>query len=236
MGTIVKKIQELEYDELLTLGVIENNVDLTDVFKSEIRMPFNMLYKFQKEGNLNKETKEILFEIFEKLILTKQDLINQYLKLGGMEPTPTSVVEPEPIEEIEGFEDFGNIHDELEDNQVTIEKVEAVKAVTTKKATKPKKVKEVVEEAPSVEVVIPRRYGKKNVLRDIENQGGVATLAQKASLSLNKVKNLYVSLDKRIIKEIHLKDGSISEEDCKKIISAVTTLERLTKDILTKTK
>ena len=57
MGTIVGKLKELEYNELITLAVIENYEDLSDIFKSEIKMPFSILYKLQKEGKLNDATK-----------------------------------------------------------------------------------------------------------------------------------------------------------------------------------
>ena len=39
----VEKIAELEYNELITLGVIEQNEDLKQIFNEEINIPFTIL-------------------------------------------------------------------------------------------------------------------------------------------------------------------------------------------------
>jgi len=97
---------------------------------------------------------------------------------------------------------------------------------------------EVVEEQKPVkekkEKELPRRYGCERVLADIKAQDGKATSAQLASLSVNKIKNYYVSLDRRLIKKMLTGDKTLTDVDCRKIISAVTTFERLIEEIIKK--
>jgi hypothetical protein len=97
---------------------------------------------------------------------------------------------------------------------------------------------EVVEEPKpkkdKKEKTLPRRYGCEKVLADIEAQDGKATSAQLASLSVNKIKNYYVSLDRRLIKKMLTGDKTLTDVDCRKIISAVTTFERLIEEIIKK--
>lgn len=246
MGTIVEKIQDLEYNELLTLGVVEKNQDLTDILRSEINMPFNLLYKFQKTGELNTETKDLLVLIFEKLILTKQDLINQYLRLGGMEPTQSKVIE-EPLEEIEGFEEIpshieghGAYYDQLEDNNnLSVKEVEKLVGPEVVKAVaeiiKPKK----VEKTKTLsEKEIPRRYGKQQILTDIEKQGFKATSLQRAMLSLNDLKNIYANISAKCIKDYFSEEDlkQLTEEDLRNISATITLLDRKLNSIVKKKK
>jgi hypothetical protein len=199
MGTIVGKLKELEYNELITLAVIENYEDLTDIFKSDIKMPFSILYKLQKEGKLNDTTKEILVDIFEKVILTKHEFIDKYLQfLNGFDTeTPVEVVVEIPSVEIE----------------VPIVEVEIETPIKDKVSEKK-------------ESLVPRRYGKEKITKDIEAQGGIASPVQRAMLKVNDLKNIYVNLSTRGIKDMIGGTDSLSDEDCRKIVSAITTFER----------
>jgi hypothetical protein len=80
---------------------------------------------------------------------------------------------------------------------------------------------------------VPRRYGKENVERDITIQGGVATPLQRAMLSTNNLKNLYVNMSNKLIRE-YFGDAVLTDEDYRKIQSVVTTVERQFKEILKK--
>lgn len=215
MATIVEKIQDLAYDELLTLGVIEQNADLTEVFKTEVNTPFSMLYKLQKEDKLTPDMKSWLNIMFEKLILTKQSFINQYIRLGGLdEPTVESVV---PQELIMLNNDVLPI---IEESNV------AIKGVKTPKE-KPQSVVKKDRE-------IPRRYGKTEILKSVEKQGFKATPIQRAGLKLNDLKNLNVSLMNKFIKDTFLADQILTEEQYVQIGSAITMFERKIVTILKK--
>lgn len=217
MATVVDKIQDLEYNELLTLGVIEQNDDLLEIFKSEVKMPINLLYKLQKEGTLNNETKKVLNEFFEKLILTKQSFINQYLKLAGLEP---SDVKQAVAEEIKLREDVLPIADPLP-TKVVETVVETVKE-------QPRKVKVVKEKD------LPRRYGKQQIEKDIVAQGHKANPKQRAGLKLNNLKNLNVVLINKFIKDYHNEAQVLTDEDYLKIEASITMFERSLDVILKK--
>ena len=217
MATVVDKIQDLEYNELLTLGVIEQYDDLLEIFKSEVKMPINLLYKLQKEGTLNNETKKVLNEFFEKLILTKQSFINQYLKLAGLEP---SDVKQAVAEEIKLREDVLPIADPLP-TKVVETVVETVKE-------QPRKVKVVKEKD------LPRRYGKQQIEKDIVAQGHKANPKQRAGLKLNNLKNLNVVLINKFIKDYHNEAQVLTDEDYLKIEASITMFERSLDVILKK--
>lgn len=215
MATEVAKLKEIDYNTTITLGVIEQDVDLKEIFTDEIRLPFNILYKLSEEGRLNDRTKEILTNIFEKLILTKKELIDKYLRLAN-----TSGVHIDNIKELE----IEVEEDEEIDEEEGI--VEPVVETPKKKAVKKEKTgKE-----------LPRRYGKEKITQDITKQGGTATPVQRAMLKVNDLKNIYVNLSARGIKDMLGDAGLLSDEDCRKIVSVITIAERQLEDILKRKK
>lgn len=202
MGAVMNKIQDLEYNELITLGVIERNADLTDIFRDAIKMPFPILIRLQKENQLNDETKNLLLDIFNKIIVTKREFVDIYQRLASGE----AMVKAEPAPVVEAVEPI-------------VAEVQPVK-VTKKKVT---------------EKTLPRRYGRLKVLKDIEQQGGVATPAQRASLESNDVKNIYVAMDARLIEQM-LTGSGLDDNDCRQFTAAVTTFKRLVMPIINKSK
>ena len=209
MAKTIEKLAELEYNELVTLGMMEQCGDLKEIFTDEIKVPFTILYSLQKEGKLNDETKQLLVELFENLILTSKDLIGKYQRLMQSPPTPQT----EPVEVAEVVEEV-----------IEVEEVAVVEAP----------IKEVIKDKVSVkkESVIPRRYGKEKITKDIEAQGGKSTPVQRAMLKVNDLKNIYVNLSTRGIKDMIANTDSLSDEDCRKIVSAITTFERQMADIV----
>lgn len=192
----IDKIEELAYDKLATLKMVEEVEDLNEIFTEDIKMPFSILYRLLSEDKLNQRTEELLFSIFDNIILTKSDLINKYKQLIGME-VPDEVVEV--IEEIEPVVEEKTVQEEMID--------EDGKA-------------------------LPRRYGKMNIIKDIEKQGGIATPAQRAMLKVNELKNMYVKLSNRGIKHMLGGNELLSDEDCRKISSAIVTFNRQMSEIL----
>lgn len=216
MATEVAKLKEIDYNTTITLGVIEQDEDLKEIFTDDIKLPFNILYRLSEEGRLNDRTKEILANIFEKLILTKKELIDKYLRYATTEGidinyTKELEIEVEEDEEIDEEEDI----------------VEPV-VVETPKKTIVKKEKTGKE--------LPRRYGKEKITQDITKQGGTATPVQRAMLKVNDLKNIYVNLSARGIKDMLGDAGLLSDEDCRKIVSVITIAERQLEDILKRKK
>jgi hypothetical protein len=207
MESFFTKIAELKFDRLTTLRLIEKIEDLNAIFTEDVKLPFSVLYRLTKEGKLPERTEEMITSIFEELISTKEEYAiryNQLLNTG-------EDIQPEPIVET-----------------VVEPVIEAVVEPIVEVKPKAVKVVKVVKEKS-----VPRRYGKENVERDITIQGGVATPLQRAMLSTNNLKNLYVNMSNKLIRE-YFGDAVLTDEDYRKIQSVVTTVERQFKEILKK--
>jgi hypothetical protein len=209
MATEVEKIKEITYNSTVTLALIEIDEDLKAIFTDEIKLSFNVLYRLSEENRLSERTQELLNMIFEKIILTKSDLIDKYLRLAnnrGVSINTVKELEIE-IEEQEFDEEEGLVKQVVEE--------------------KPKKVK---KEKTGKE--LPKWYGKEKIVKDIERQNGKATPVQRAMLKLNDLKNLYFNLNTRGIKDMLADTNTLSNEDCRKIVAAVTTFERQVEEIM----
>ena len=210
MSTEIKKLAELEYDEMITLAVIESDDILTDIFKEEIKISFNMIRTIAKDNELNKETKELLFEIFEGIILPTKRYINKYIGFGGVAIS-------------NGF-----IDEIVVDEVVADEIIEIENPITEDKVEKPTSVKK--------EKTLPKWYGKERLVKEITEQGGVATPTQRAMLELNELKNIYSKLLAKGIKDLETGSNILSDEDCRTIESIVVLAKRRLNKVLTKKK
>ena len=209
MATEVEKIKEITYNSTVTLALIEIDNDLKEIFTDEIKLSFNVLYRLSEENRLSERTQELLNMIFEKIILTKSDLIDKYLRLAnnrGVSINTVKEIEVE-VEEQEYDEEEGLV------KQVAEEKPKKVKKEKTGKE-------------------LPKWYGKEKIVKDIERQNGKATPVQRAMLKLNDLKNLYFNLNTRGIKDMLADTNTLSDEDCRKIVAAVTTFERQVEEIM----
>jgi hypothetical protein len=217
MATEIQKLKDLKYNTTITLGVIQQDNDLLEIFSEQIKMPFNILFRLSEEGILNERTKELLTNIFEKLILTKKDLIDKYLRLADTNGVVVSTIKEIPIEvEEEDFDEEENLIPIIVDTEKVEKKAKEKKEKTGKE--------------------LPRRYGKEKIAQDIAKQGGNATPVQRAMLKVNDLKNIYVNLSSRGIKDMLGDANLLSDEDCRKIISVITIAERQLEDILKKKK
>ena len=214
MATEVEKIKEITYNSTVTLALIEMDEDLKGIFTDEIKLSFSVLYKLSEENRLSERTKDLLVNIFEMVILTKRDLIDKYLRLANNRGVSINTIK--------------EIEIEVEEEQEYDEEEDVVKQVVEEKPKKVKKEKTGKE--------LPRRYGKEKITQDIERQGGVATPVQRAMLKVNDLKNIYVNLSTRGIKDMLADANMLSDEDCRKIVSVITIAERQLEEILKKKK
>ena len=197
--TIKKLTEELIYNELNVLAVIEADEDLTSVFKEVTPLSFKLVRTIANKGQLNKETQEVMRSIFDSVICTKTEYIHKYLRFASGN-TPI-----QPIEE--------TIEDTVEEIEVVEEAiVEVVKPVVKAKTTTKK------------EVELPRRYGLRAIEEDIKKQGGKPTSVQRASISVNLLKNAYVNLSNRLIKDMLRDEKILTDEDYRAITSTVNLL------------
>jgi hypothetical protein len=195
MGTQIQKLKELKYDELITLGVIEKDEDLTSILMDEVKLSFNVLYTLSKEDKLNEKTKTLIKALFDKVILTKTNLINKYLLLAEVDGKDVSEI-AELITPIESIE------------------------------VKPTK--------PSKKESLPRRYGKDQILKDVEKQNGVPTNAQLTAIAVNDIRNVYVNLNTRLINDMLTDKPILTDEDYREIRATITILKNRLKPILKK--
>jgi hypothetical protein len=189
MGVTVEKIADLDYNELVALNVIEKDEDLCSMFTEDVRLPFSMLYRMSKENTLNEDIKEIIFDFFDKVISTKKNYVEKYLRvlnsdIENLVPPKVetqeipAIVEPEPIKKV------------------------VVKAKTTK-TNKPKE--------------LPKWYGKSKVLIDIENQGGIATAPQLGVISINDIHNIYLKMTRITINDMLTDNRILTDEEYRKV-------------------
>jgi hypothetical protein len=185
MAIEIKKLQDLEYNELVTLSVIEGNDTLRKMFTDDVKVSFNVLRSLSQEGGMNENTKEIIRDIFDKIICTQKSHINNYLSVAS---TP-SVAPP------------------------------VIHSVTP---------------SPTKEKKLPRRYGKDNIMADIEKQGGKPTNAQLTALELNDLKNIYINLNSRMVNDLLSDRKILNDEDYRTIRSAIEIVKNRMKPIFKK--
>lgn len=87
---------------------------------------------------------------------------------------------------------------------------------------------------PKKEKALPRRYGKANIVKDIEKQGGKATNTQLTALLINDLKNIYVNLNSRIINDMLTTNPKLTDEDYREICSVINIVKTKLKNILKK--
>ena len=205
MSFTFEKVAELKYDELITLYLIETEELLNELFVEKVKTPFNLLYKFSKEGGelLSDETKEVIFQLFDNIILTKKSLADRYQHLQNTDYV-NQVLDKKGIDEV-------------------VEPIPVVEETPVAVVATPKK-----------EKALPRRYGLAKVLKDIKEQNSKPTVLQRCLIKNNTLKNLYLTLERRLIKKTFKGDERITDEDLRKIISAITTFERQIDEIIKK--
>lgn len=206
MSITFEKVADLKFDELVSLYVIETDDMLKEIFEEKVKTPFNMLYLLIKDGgdSVSAETKQVIFDIFDKLISTGVALSERYQHLQN-----SSFVSKKLEEKC-----LSKLETKLE---VVVEKTVSVE--------KPKKEKE-----------LPRRYGKDKIQKDIKEQGTPATALQRAMIDLNDVRNLYVKLSDRGIKDLLGGGQNFTDEDCRKISAIVKTFKQQADSIINKKK
>lgn len=79
--------------------------------------------------------------------------------------------------------------------------------------------------------VLPRRYGKNKLKKDIEKQGGTPTNVQLTALSINKLKNTYLKLERLIIYEMFSGERKLTDENYREIRSAIDIVDNKLKKI-----
>jgi hypothetical protein len=213
------KLVNIEYNETLTIALVEKDEQLRTIFADELRLPFSLLITLSKQGELNNvDTKALLRSIFDDVIVTQSELIRKYKELAHTNNISISE---------------GKITDiAISDEAVIPTVVEEVPQKTEDSFTDKKTAKTKAKK----ESELPRRYGKEKIQADINKQGGKATPLQLAMLRVNDLKNIYVNLQARGIKDMVGGANLLSDADCRDISSAITIIERKLETILKRKK
>ena len=235
MQNTLKKIKDAEYNELIVLLLLYNNKKLWDIFKDQLKLSIHALITIAKNNGLSLETKEILRTFFEDIILTHQSVLDDYenylsvYKQKGLDKFVSSEfktednVTPATISE--------SVVKESK-NEKTADSNEDIKPVTKVATSTPKEV-DTAKKKPKRK--LPRRIGKEAIEKMIAENGGKSTQLHRVMLRINDLKNMYVKLQARGIKEMHVEDGSVlSDDECRTITSAITILEQKVSGILKK--
>ena len=96
MKQTLEKLVELEYNELVTLLVIESDDMLHSIFTDEVAMAFPMVKTLSINNKLSESTQRFIRSIFDSVILTKKDLIEKY---SNYLSKPNDITKVEPIVE-----------------------------------------------------------------------------------------------------------------------------------------
>lgn len=185
---------KFKFNPIITLSVIESDIDLTEIFREDVSVPFPELRALATDGDLPTEIMDRIEAIFDKLILIKQIYIERYKRFGG------EMIKPQ-------------LESTLPVNEVKV-------------VIKPSKIKK--------ESVIPRRYGKEQILKDVEKNGGKPSELQRAMLRINDLKNIYSVLSARGIKDTFSDVKTLTNEDCRNIVATIETVEKKLDTILNK--
>ena len=96
MENNISTLEEIEFNIFKVLKMIETNKFLDSIFRdSDTAISYNLLNTMAKQNTLTPELESRINGIFNKIILTKQSLIDAYINLE-VEITPTVTVSADP--------------------------------------------------------------------------------------------------------------------------------------------
>lgn len=233
MSKTLEKIKDVEYNELVVLLLLYNNKRLWDIFKDQLKLSIHALITIAKNNGLSYETKEILHCFFNDIILTHASVLEDYenylavYKAKGLEKfISTEVKTEDSVTPVTPSEPVVN---EVK-TEKTADSNEGIKPVTKMVTSTPKKV-DTAKKKPNRK--LPRRIGKEAIDKMIAENGGQSKQIHRMMKRVNDLKNMYVKLQARGIKELSVEDGSVlSDDDCRTINSAITILEQKVSDII----
>lgn len=229
MSKTLSKIKDVEYNEMVVLLLLYNNKQFWEIFKDSFKLSINALITIAKNNGLSYETKETLETFFNDIILTHSSVLEDYenflavYKKKGLEKFVATEVKTE--ENVTPTTPSEPVSNEIKSEKPAEIVEESNLAVST-----PKKV-DTAKKKPNRK--LPRRIGKEAIDKMIAENGGQSKQIHRMMKRVNDLKNMYVKLQARGIKELSVEDGSVlSDDDCRTINSAITILEQKVSDIL----
>lgn len=210
MGKTLSKIKDVEYNELVTLVLLYKEKRLWNIFKDELKLPINTLITLAKNNGLSSSSKDTLTSIFEEVISIDSTILSKYeTLLKNSAELENDVTDSEPT-----------------NNEVVVEKTADIVADIKPVETKPEKKK--------VNRKLPRRMGKEAIEKMIAESGGKSNQVQRAILVTNELKNLYVRLNSKLIKELFGVENTMTDEEYNSIRATITIIKNKIEPILKK--
>jgi hypothetical protein len=235
MSKTLTKIKDVEYNEMVVLLLLYNNKQFWEIFKDSFKLSINTLITIAKNNGLSYETKETLETFFNDIVLTHSSVLEDYEKYlavyqkKGLEKFISSEVKTE--ESVNAVTPSEPVVKEVE-TEKSADIIEGNKESVNLAVSTPKKVDK-AKNKPNRK--LPRRIGKEAIEKMIAENGGKTSQLHRVMLRINDLKNMYVKLQARGIKEMHLEDGSVlSDDECRAISSGITILEQKVASILKK--
>jgi hypothetical protein len=198
----IEKKADLIFNNVITLKIIESDVDLTSIFNDEVKLPFGILQKLALEDKLNDTTKDMLLAIFDGLIITNQTFIDLYLSYENGSQNIDTIITSTPIIEVEVEKPIAIV-------KVVKTKVESDKVELPRRYGKEKIVQDIKDQggvATSVQRAMLKVNDLKNIYVNLSNRGIKAMIGGDETI--------------------------LSDTDCRTITSAITILERKLDEIL----
>ncbi len=102
----IEVLEELDYNNLIILKIIERNPELTLIFLKNINVPFDELYEMVENNTLTEDIIEVFNGILDSIIVTSEKYISHYKEFYAQTnqykvtaPTPTSTVTETPVKD-----------------------------------------------------------------------------------------------------------------------------------------
>ncbi len=90
--------------------------------------------------------------------------------------------------------------------------------------------------------ILPRRYGKNNIIKDIKSENRKSTQIERTMFAINEIKNVYCNLERKLIHDLFVERNEIkeeyylTEEEYRDIIATQELLSNKLKKILNRKK
>ena len=253
-------VNNIEFDLYKTLYLIKTNDDLLTVYDMGISDSLDETLFYIKNNSLSDDVYRYLHDIFSSIILVEEKYLSIYNSINHSYEAPKQIEVTfdifKTLHMIKSNKDLLEVFnmEVLIDIQTvittaknsllsdkTLEYIKGLYGIIVDNESYLEQYLKLTNNIAPVQVElteeefqIPRRYGRKRILLDIENQNGISTNAQLASLENNRLKNLYALIDRRLIKKMLNNDNKLSDEDCIKISLEIKSFEKKIINIIKK--
>lgn len=230
----MEKVSEVKFNLVRTLKIIENNEDLTFIFRKKYNTPFSKLYSAAKENKLNTGAVEYIKGIFLGIITEDEELLYKY-KITKMPsgfdiedidiPVLDEPIEPEVQEEETVIDSMSQILQAIDDKTITDEELYQIIKNIREVKTNPLKLPSQPEDSVGMVLNSKRPTCADIHVKAIKQQ--FYTENDRLLLRGLQLNNLYCSIQAKASKQ------KFTDTEAKTIKGAIDTLNRVVTKVLT---